>query len=588
MACPADSIAHFARRVTLPVPHLHVYAPRVQPLPPLRWQVVLFAVLLAAVSAGVAQQYEASTFLHGDGAFYATMNRSMLEGTLKQREFQPVSWYEKPMGWNNQLDQGWSNLAQGKDGTWWPKHPILLPILATPLYWVAGPVGALWTNVLLLVLGLWFAARLASRLVDPTVAALTALSFAALPLMTHSAYSYSNDVMYGALTVAGVDFFVAESFGVSGLLLGLAVWAKPPLAMFPGLLGLSLLLRRQWRPALTMVLGGLGPILAMLVQNTWMFGDPFTFSYDRILVTRGGRPALEAASVKMHRPFAEGLKSVWQDEAQGLVPQVSWGLGALLGIPWLARRLPLIGGTFLVTLGVFFVFYAKYDYTYARFYLPWLFLSIVPGALLLQVAADLCARIAAWPKRWLIPLATLLLLGVIVATAMAHRPTTRWSAVRAIGHAKVERGVAPTTIPCDFFNPRWGGKWECAQIDREPWQTWGLAVNDQCKLNDAKEPQASKEPWLWLHPNPGTPRRITFDHVPPGPLRLRYALGPNSKMRGLKFTLTTGKTPPQTLAVEDSGVVHTLVTPTHEASVTLEVPEQAHDWRQLCVQIDVP
>ena len=44
MACPADSIAHFARRVTLPVPHLHVYAPRVQPLPPLRWQVVLFAV----------------------------------------------------------------------------------------------------------------------------------------------------------------------------------------------------------------------------------------------------------------------------------------------------------------------------------------------------------------------------------------------------------------------------------------------------------------------------------------------------------------------------------------------------------------
>ena len=50
---------------------------RVQPLPPLRWQIVLFAALLAAVSAGVAQQYEAFTFLHGDGAFYATMDRSI-------------------------------------------------------------------------------------------------------------------------------------------------------------------------------------------------------------------------------------------------------------------------------------------------------------------------------------------------------------------------------------------------------------------------------------------------------------------------------------------------------------------------------
>ncbi len=564
-----------------------MYDSPVQPLPPSRWQVVLFAVLLAAVSAGVAQQYEAFTFLHGDGAFYATMNRSMLDGTLKQRAYQPNSWYEKPMGWNNELDQGWSNMSQGPDGTWWPKHPILLPILGMPLYWLAGPLGALWTNVLLLVLGLWAAARFASRLVDPTVAALTALSFASLPLMTHSAYSYSNDVMYATLTVAGVDLFVAESFGFSGLLLGLAVWAKPPLATFPGLLGLSLLLRRQWRPALAMALGGLAPILAMFVQNTWMFGGPLTFSYDRILVTRGGRPALEAASVKMHRPLLAGLRSVWQEPNEGLVTRVSWGLGALLGVPWLVRRLPLIGATFLLTLGVYAVFYAKYEYTYARFYLPWLMLSVVPAALLLQQLADWLTRVAQWPKRWLIPIGLLLLTALIVMTALSHRPKTRWSAVRAIGQARVERGTPPNTIPCDFFNARWA-KWECAQVDREPWQTWGLAENDQCKLDDPKEPKASKEPWLWLHPNPGVPRRIFFDHVPAGPLRLRYALAPSSHQSGLKFTLTAGKTPPQTLTVNDIGVVHTLVTPVHDATIVLEVPEQIHDWRQFCVQLDVP
>jgi hypothetical protein len=564
---------------------------RVQPLPTRRWHVVLFALLLIAVGAGVVQQYESFTFLHGDGAFYADMNRSILDGTLKQRAYQPHSWYEKPMGWNNELDQGWSNMAQGKDGTWWPKHPILLPILATPLYWLLGPAGALWANVLLLVFGLWSAARMASRLVDPTLAALTAMAFAALPLMTHSAYSYSNDVMYGALTVAGVDCFVGESFLLSGLLLGLAVWSKPPLAMFPGLLGLSLLLRRQWQPALRMVLGGLAPILAMLVQNTWMFGSPLTFSYDRILVTRGGKPALEAASVKMHRPFLAGLKSVWQDEGQGLVSQVSIGLGALLGVPWLVRRLPLIGATFLLTLCGFFVFYAKYEYTYARFYLPWLFLSIVPAALLLQQCADWFEGIAGWPKPRLIGLAVLLLVTLVVGVALSHRPKTRWSAVREITHATVERGTPPNTTPCDFFNPRWA-KWECAQVDREPWQTWGLAENDQCRFEDAKAPHASpetpanREPWLWLHPNPGTARRIAFDHLPAGKLRLRYALGPQSHFPGLKFTLTTGKTPPQSLLVSDVGIVHTLLLD-HGPSLTLEVPEQPADWRQFCVQMDV-
>ena len=565
-----------------------MYDPRVNPLPPIRWQVVLFAVLLAAVSAGVAQQYEAFTFLHGDGAFYATMDRSMLEGTLKQSAFQPHSWYEKPMGWNNELDQGWSNMSQGPDGTWWPKHPILLPILGLPLYWLLGPAGALWTNVLLLVLGLWCAARIAARLVDPTVAALTALSFSALPLMTHSAYSYSNDVMYGTLTVAGVEAFIAGAFGWSGLLLGLAVWAKPPMAMFPGLFGLSLLLRRQWRPARSMVLGGLAPLLAMCAQNTWMFGGPFSFSYDRILVTRGGRPALEAAGVKMHRPFVAGLKSVWQDEGQGLTTQVSWGLGALIGLPWLVRRLPLVGATFLATLAVFFVFYAKYDYTYARFYLPWLMLSVVPGALLLEQLADIIANLALWPARWRFALFALLVVPACIGTVMSHRPKTRWSATRAIGHARVDRGTPPNTLPCDFFNPRWGGKWECAQVDREPWQTWGLAANEQCKLADPKEPEANLQPWLWLHPNPGVARRIAFDNVPPGPLRLRYALGPLSQQRGLKFLLTTGKAPPQALTIEDIGVVHTLVTPVHEATVVIEVPEQVHDWRQFCVQLDVP
>lgn len=548
----------------------------------------VFLTLLLAVGAASYAQYEPWTFLHGDGAFYATMNRSLLEGTLKQREFQPNSWYERPMGWNLNLDQGWSNVAQGPDGTWWPKHPILLPILGTPLYWLLGPDGALWTNMLLLVLGLWSAARLASRVADPTLSALMALGFATLPLVTHSAYSYSNDVLYGTLVMLGVELFAEENFLFSGLFLGFAVWCKPTVAMFPALLGLTLLLQRKWRPALRMVLGGLPGISAMLLQNWLMFGGPLTFSYDRIIVTRGGRPALESASVKMHRPLLQGLKSVWQDESQGLIHQVVWGLGALLGTPLLIRALPVIGLTFLLSLGGYAVFYAKYDYTYARFYLPWLLLSIVPATQLLEFVVVQLAKVGKIPLRIRVVTASLAVLLLFVGVALARRPHARWSAAQAIGHAQVERGDLNHAIPCDYFNPRWQ-RWECAQVDNEPWLTWGLARGEECQF------PGEKGPWLWLHPNPGVARRITFSHLPPAsphlhtaPLHLRYGLAPKSHFTNLMLRLQPGGQPPQTVTVTDIGRVHELNLPAPTGTFTLEVPEQPADWRQLCVQLEIP
>ena len=554
--------------------------PPLQPLPSRRWQVGLFLALFLGVGMAAWNQYEGYTFFHGDGAFYATMNRSILEGTLEQRPFQPNSWYEKPMGWNNHLDQGWSNVSMGADGTWWPKHPILLPILGTPLYWLLGPVGALWTNMLLLTLALWSAARLASRVADSHVVALCAMAFTTLPIVTHSAYSYSNDVLYGMLCVAGVDAFVGESFVLAGLWLGLAVWCKPTVALIPGLLGLSLLLRRRWRDAGRVVVGGLPGLLGIVVQNTWMYGNPLTFSYDRIIVTRQGHPALEAASVKMHRPLADGLKSVWQDEGQGLVHQIGWALGGLAGTPLLIRALPVAGITFLLSLGGFFIFYAKYDYTYARFYLPWLFLSLAPLAQLVTAAVEGLTWVTERPKRVTLPLLAFVVLVICVGVGISRRPHERWSATRAIGHAVVERGTGPTTIPCDYFNPRWQ-KWECAQVDPEPWQTWGLARKGECEFpNDPG-------PWLWLHPNPGVARRITFQNVPEGPLTVRYALAPKSRFTDLKFVLTSGPANAQLreeIAVPDIGKFHEFVVPKHGGTWTLEVPQQVSEWRQLCVQ----
>lgn len=559
-------------------------SPALLPIPNRRWQVSVFFALFLGVGAAAWNQYDPYTFFHGDGAFYATMNRSILEGTLEQRAFQPTSWYEKPMGWNNHLDQGWSNVSMGHDGRWWPKHPILLPIVGTPLYWLLGPVGALWTNMLLLVLGLWYAARLAARVADPSVVALCAMGFTTLPIVTHSAYAYSNDVLYGFLCVAGVEAFVGESFLLCGLFLGLAVWCKPTVALIPGLLGLSLLVRKQWRHAGLVVLGGLPGLLAIAVQNTWMFGSPFTFSYDRIIVTRQGQPALEAAGVKMHRPLTEGLKSVWQDEGQGLTRQITWGLGGLAGTPLLIRALPVAGVTFLVSLGGFFLFYAKYEYTYARFYLPWLFLSLAPLAQLVSAGVASVAWLTERPRWLTFSLAFLVATVVSVSVAVSRRPVEAWSASRAITHAVVTRGQGPGATPCDYYNPRWQ-KWECSQVDYEPWLTWGVARKGECEF--AGEPA----PWLWLHPNPGVSRQITFAGVPNGPLTLRYGLAPKSRFSGLKFTLASGPANARVqeeLTVPDIGKVHDLVIPTHGGTWTLTVPEQVSEWRQLCIQATIP
>ncbi|HAN31367.1 MAG TPA: hypothetical protein DCQ06_07200, partial [Myxococcales bacterium] len=121
------------------------------------------AVLLFGLGSSVLLDYESNTFLHGDGSFYATMNRSLLDGTLQQRDYQPVSWYEDKLGWNHHMDPGWSNVSLGGDGkTWYPKHPTLMPIVATVFFVPLGYAGLLLFNLLALVIGLTGAYRLSS------------------------------------------------------------------------------------------------------------------------------------------------------------------------------------------------------------------------------------------------------------------------------------------------------------------------------------------------------------------------------------------------------------------------------------------
>src|SRR5690242_16919754 len=92
------------------------------------------------------------TFLIGDCAYY----RATLVSLLEDRDLDiannlTVQRYPMP-----------SNVARGRHGEFYPKHPILLAVAALPFYVVAGDVGLLAFNLAqlcVLVLVMWIGAR---------------------------------------------------------------------------------------------------------------------------------------------------------------------------------------------------------------------------------------------------------------------------------------------------------------------------------------------------------------------------------------------------------------------------------------------
>src|SRR6185295_9809006 len=92
------------------------------------------------------------TFLIGDCAYY----RATLVSLLEDRDLDVA---------NNLLAQRSplpSNVARGRHGEFYPKHPILLAVVALPFYVVGGDVGLLAFNLAqlaALVLVIWIGAR---------------------------------------------------------------------------------------------------------------------------------------------------------------------------------------------------------------------------------------------------------------------------------------------------------------------------------------------------------------------------------------------------------------------------------------------
>ena len=576
-------------------------------MPARAWNWIVPVALLFGFASSVVTHYEPNTFLHGDGAFYANMNRSLLDGTLQQRDYQPASWYEDQLGWNHTMDQAWSNISLGGDGGLGIEAPTLMPIVATLFYLPLSYGGLLLFNVLALVLALTGAHRLASRYATPAVAAAVTLTVATLPIFTRNAYAYSNDVFYAALVIWAYELFFRGRIGLAGLLFGLSIWAKATNALLGLPLGVGLLAQRRWRDAAWLAGMTAAPVSVHLAMNAYMFGGPFTSAYNRVLVMEDGRKAIADVREVFDREFFEGLHDLWGNGYEGLAKNAWLLVPAVPAIALLWRRQRLLclalGWGLLTYAGIF----APYKYTYARFFMPLALLLVAPAALLTVKSLGVAdAALGIRRSRWAVVVG-LLWLGLV---SYERAPADVWTASDHIAEAKVTRGTGAQAMRCDYFNLR-HMKWECLMMDHAFWQRWGLAVGSQCQFeyratdtaentpavnaNPGSDKTKSPKPLagqgrrrLWLHPNPGVERKIVF-RPPPGDLFIRYGLGNKSRYRWAKLQIRAGDGPAQTLQVDGIGKLYetTIAASTRGETLEIIVPNQPHDWRQLCVSVRV-
>lgn len=394
-------------------------------------------------------------WLQQDGSFYYLTLRGLVDDlSLRQDQLQPRSWYELELGFNHDLPADWSNVSVGTDGHWYPKHGVLWPFAAIPAWLVFDAWGALGMNLLCLVLLPWLTFRIGRHLVPWWAAAVAAGVFGASPYLVHQAYFFSNDLFYAALVLGAVERALAKREGASGLLFGLAVFAKLTNAvLLPGLL---LLLWGRAGPGWLkrFVLGALPPLVVFAALNTACYGAPWLTGYSRILVRQGGAQTLHdhardfdwAHTVDLVRDL------VWTRRGDfGMHDRAPFWHWAALGIPFLLWRAPRLALGLLWMVVSTTVFHAPFKHFRVEFLNFAVALSMPFAAaplLLLMKLPELptspVSRVK-WSRLGPALFALYLLIGLPARYVV--EPRGQWGE-RHLRDATTTLGA----YPCDYFN----------------------------------------------------------------------------------------------------------------------------------------
>ncbi len=488
------------------------------------WLAVLGLALVLGAFA-VRNHWVPNKWLFGDGAFYMNVARGILEnGSLRQEAMHPHSWYDRDMGWNQNIDAAWSNIALGRNGEWWPKHPILMPLCSLPFIWAFGPIGSLVFQFLCFGLMAVFAYRVAARVASRPAALAAACAFVVTPWIYDRVWGFNNDVFYTVLILAAVDAALGKRAILAGALLGIGVFAKNTNVLYGPAILLIFLLHKDWRGAVKMCIAAAVPATFYLGLNWYFYGSPFNTGYDRILVREAGKQGMHS-----HRAdFTFTLAAL-----KGAMPRVLFGGEGFLGkfplfFPAIAglvvmalrrrwREALLLGWCIAVPI----VFHAPYTWYRLEFNLPQLALAVAPLAALLPPfagpwdGAEPYSRLRA--GRLGLVVLVVLLLGIgLGRRAFAAKHDYFWT---HIPKAAVWLG----DIPCDYYNNQME-RWECSHYDNDALMT-GRPLHPDLTFSGKKESVL-----LFAPHTSGKERRIEYADVPLArALKLRYGLADSSR-----------------------------------------------------------
>lgn len=409
-------------------------------------------------------------WLNKDGTFYYLTLRTLVDhGTLAQDQTQPRSWYEADLPWNKTLNADWSDVAVGRAGHWYPKHPILMPLFTVPLFYAFDAYGALILNLLCLALLPVLAYRIALR-VAPWGAALAAAAlFASSAFLTEQAWGYSNDLFYAALTLLAFERAFAEKPISSGIWFSLAIFAKATNAVLLPAFALIFLMRRDVRGLIRFAIAMVPGCVLFAGLNTWMYGAPWHTGYNHILVRVNGHQDFHDhaqdfdwahwwnwVKARLVAPQGSNGFNMW-DRAPFWFLAAPGALVALVRAPKVAAPLLLGAVAPLLLLAPFQFFRVEFLNATVGLSIPFIAALLVPWAKAQPLPAPQPAKVR-WDR--LGPVIAVVILGAAagVRAAVPHRGGYF---EQHLTDAKVMLGP----FPCDYFN--WQGqRWECSYFDR--------------------------------------------------------------------------------------------------------------------------
>jgi hypothetical protein len=520
---------------------------------------VLSGVVLA-VSLTVAVRYEPYTFIRRDASFYATIARGLVTNlSLDQRKVQPQSWYSGQHPGYANLDMYWSDVSVGRGGTWYPKHPFLVSVAAAPFYLLFGVPGFLIFNVLCVIVMLMSAYLIAARIAPAAAGAMAVAFIAACPTLVDHTYLLSADVFNATLIAAGTLLLYQGRLRTAGMVLGLALWARPVTGVLVVPVAAAALLgridRRQFRD---FVIAAAIPLAVAGIANTIMYGAPWVTSYDRILVVENRVPTTGSARDLFTNTVDAGVRLMFLDREHGLLANALPALIAVFGLVPLARHDWRLAAGMAVALVGFVVAYVRYRYFNARFFFAWQALLIVPlaallgdvGALVLSGARRarvLGPRLSAGVSRIPKPAMAALLVAILFAGVVA-----RWVRGRhyVLSQHVAEAKVFRNDFPCDYFNMTHLA-WECSRLDRSSEEYTGLAVSDKrCRFGGSH-----RESILIGPPPGGGTRRVAFEPTRRGRLSLDYGIEAGSGAGQICVAVAYGGRPSEQVCATGAGTL---------------------------------